>query len=124
MKRLRRWHLYLGCFFAPLLVFYVATGWYQTVTGDRSKGIGEADDLVSRLVSVHVDQIFPLAASSSFRPAGFRVLVVLMSVALLFSVATGLVLAFQAVRPRWIVWLLLILGIVIPVATLWLGQGR
>jgi len=35
MKKLRRVHLYLGCFFAPLLIFYVVTGWYQTVNPDR-----------------------------------------------------------------------------------------
>ena len=35
MKLIRRIHLYLGCFFTPLLIFYVATGWYQTVNPDR-----------------------------------------------------------------------------------------
>ena len=59
MRLLRRLHLYLGCFFAPLLLFYVTTGWYQTVTLRRNKVPGEAEDWLGRLRSVHVDQIYP-----------------------------------------------------------------
>ena len=59
MKSLRRIHTFLGCFFAPLLLFFVATGWYQTVNPDRKKGGAEADTLVGRLSTVHVEQHFP-----------------------------------------------------------------
>jgi hypothetical protein len=60
MKNIRRWHLFLSLFFAPMLLFYIATGWYQTFTVNRNKSLGEQEDLVSKLTSVHVDQIlFP-----------------------------------------------------------------
>ena len=36
MKQIRRWHLFLSCFFAPMLVFYLATGWYQTLNTNRN----------------------------------------------------------------------------------------
>ena len=65
MKLIRRIHLFLGCFFAPLLLFYVCTGWYQSVTLRRNKGVGEADDLPSRLRSVHVDQIYPTESADA-----------------------------------------------------------
>ena len=68
MKLLPRTHLYLGCFFAPLLLFYVATGWYQTVTVDRRKGLGEAETWIDRMRSVHVDQIYPADSAWDIRP--------------------------------------------------------
>ncbi|MHB8519918.1 MAG: hypothetical protein ACYDH9_04085 [Limisphaerales bacterium] len=124
MKTLRRLHLYLGCFFAPLLAFYVLTGWYQTTHPDRRKDIGEARDWISRFTSVHVDQIFPAAGSARYSPWLYRGLVVLMSIALIATLILGIILAFQVSRNRWTVWLTLSLGLLVPVVLLWLGQSR
>ena len=77
MRKLREIHLFLGCFFAPLLLFFVGTGWYQVFNLNRNKSIGEAGDLVSRLRSVHVDQIYPADGVAADHPAPFKVLVVL-----------------------------------------------
>ncbi len=124
MKNLRRIHTFLGCFFAPLLLFFVATGWYQTVSPDRLKGQGEADTLVGRLNTVHVDQYFPTAEAQAYRPALFRYLVVIMCVALIATIALGVVLAFRSTRQRWPIWLSLSLGLLVPMILLWLGQSR
>ena len=122
MKLLRRLHLYLGVFFAPLLLFYVATGWYQTLTLRRNKAPGEAEDWIGKLRSVHVDQIFPAESANSFSPVLFRILVVLMSVALIVTIVLGIILAFRSLRQRGWVWLSLALGIIVPVVALWLGN--
>ncbi len=122
MKRLRRVHLYLGCFFAPLLLFYVATGWYQTVNPDRRKGVNDSMDLISRLTRVHVEQYYPAEAASSYSTYGFRVLVVVMSVALISTLVLGIILAFRTSRAKWTVWLSLVLGGLVPALLLWLGQ--
>ena len=124
MKSLRRLHLYLGCFFAPLLLFYVLTGWYQTVALDRRKGVGEAETWIERLRSVHVDQIYPTESAMGYSPWLFKWLVVIMAVALTATVILGIVLAFRSIRQRWLVWLSLGLGIVFPMLLLWLGQRR
>ncbi|MBI2928700.1 MAG: DUF543 domain-containing protein [Verrucomicrobia bacterium] len=124
MKSLRRVHLYLGCFFAPLLLFYVATGWYQTFHTNRNKTPGELGGWKERLTSVHVDQIYPTEAAESFSPALFRAFVVAMAIALITTVALGILLAFRTSRRQWPVWLCLGLGIVVPVLLLWLGQKR
>lgn len=124
MKLLRRLHLFLGCFFAPLLLFYVATGWYQTLTLRRNKGLGEADDLPSRLRSIHVDQIYPAESANSYSPVLFKILVVAMSVALIVTLLLGVVLAFRSLRQRWMVWLSLALGFLVPMLFLWLGQRK
>ena len=56
MKLLRRLHLYLGVFFAPLLLLFTVTGWWQTVTPDRNKGLGFGQSWIEKLSTIHVDQ--------------------------------------------------------------------
>ena len=122
MRTLRRIHLYLGCFFAPLLIFYVATGWYQTVNPDRRKGVGDSTDFVSRLNRVHVEQYYPTDSASGYSTYLFRGLVVAMAVALIITIVLGIILAFRTIRHKWPVWLSLALGILLPIVMLWLGQ--
>jgi len=124
MKWVRRWHLFLSLFFAPLLLFYVATGWYQTLTANRNKTAGEQEDLVSKLTSIHVDQIYPAKSAESFNPKAFQILIVVMSISLIITIALGIYLAFTVGRPRWAVWLSLALGVLLPILLLWLGQSR
>jgi glycerol uptake facilitator-like aquaporin len=126
MRLLRRIHTYLGCFFAPLLLFYVLTGWYQTVNHDRLKSPAEAETLVQRLRTVHVDQIYPTdrEVTRPSSPKMFQVLVVAMAVALVTTVLLGIVLAFRSTRNRWPVWVSLILGFAVPAALLWIGHPR
>lgn len=122
LKSLRRAHLYLGVFFTPMLAFYVATGWYQTVHPDRRKGLGDAQGLIDKLMSVHVDQIYPTDRAVSWDPTLYRGLVVVMSLALLTTITLGMVLAFRSTARRWPVWLSLGLGVLLPLLLLWLGQ--
>ena len=124
MRSIRKLHLFLGCFFAPLLLFYVATGWYQTFQIDRRKSPAEAETLVSRLVAVHTDQIYPASFANSWSPALFKALVVIMSLALIATVLFGVVLAFRSMKRRWIIWCSLFLGVLLPAFTLWLGARR
>ena len=124
MKNIRRWHLFLSCFFAPMLLFFVATGWYQTVTPNRQKQLGEQQDVVSKLTSVHVDQVYPAETSESFSPVLFKWLVVTMSICLIITIALGIYLAFTVGRPRWAVWVSLVLGVALPVLFLWLGNKK
>lgn len=121
MKYARRWHLYLSCFFAPLLLFYVLSGWYQTFNQNRNKGLGEQDDWLSRLISIHVDQVYPVASAQHFSPAIFRWLVVLMSVSFTITLALGVYLAFKTTKKSWPVLTALGLGFAVPIAALWLG---
>src|SRR5947208_14902352 len=126
MKFIRRLHTYLGVFFAPLLLFYVATGWYQTVTIQRNKSSGQPGDWVSNLSQVHVDQIYPTerGAQHGYSPALFRALVVTMSISLILTIGLGIFLAFRSNRRSWPVWSSLAFGVLLPLLLLWLGQKR
>jgi len=123
MRLIRRLHLYLGCFFAPLLLFYVATGWYQTFNPHRTKGLGEAEGWMGKLRSVHVDQIYPRPGVVRYAaPKVFRVLVALMALAFILTVLLGVILAFRSLRQKWLVALFLLLGGLLPMLILWAGQ--
>lgn len=124
LKALRRLHLYLGVFFTPLLVFFIVSGWYQTANPDRRKGPDEARAFWDRLRSVHAEQILPSAQVEEYSPKLMRWFVYAMSAALLVTILLGVVLAVKTLRARWLVWLMLLLGVAIPVLLLWLGQSR
>lgn len=124
MKLLRRIHLYLGVLYAPLLLFFLASGWYQVLNPDRLKSPSEAETWVQKSRVIHTDQIFirdsdPTRIAS---PRLFQWLLHGMAAALILATLVGLVLAFRSVKPRWPVWTALALGIALPIAALWLGS--
>lgn len=125
MKRLRQIHLHLGVFFTPLLLFFIATGWYQTVDPDRLKSPGEAETLLQKFRVVHTDMIFPEtgALRQKASPQLFKVVVVTMSAAIIVSTVLGLVLAFRFTKPAWLPWAVLAVGVAVPVLILW-SAGR
>ena len=124
MKLLRRLHLYLGCFFAPLLLFFTATGWVQTVSMHRNKATGESESGAwwQTLTSIHVDQVYPLETADAFDPRLFQYLVVAMSICLILTVLLGVYLAFKSIRSKWWVSMVLLAGILLPCLLLWLGN--
>lgn len=124
MLKLRRLHLYLGVFFAPMLLFFILSGWYQTAYPDRRKSVFEASAIMDRLRAIHVEQTLPVASANSYSTTAFRWLVYLMSAALVASVALGIVLAFRTMKAKWLVWLMLALGFIVPLLCLLLGQQR
>ena len=123
MKTIRKVHLYLGCFFAPLLLFYIGTGWYQTVNTNRNKGMGELGSWRERLTAIHVDQVFTTTSAETYSPQLFQGLVIAMSIALMITIGLGVYLAFNTSRRKWPVWISLFLGFLIPIVFLWLGQS-
>lgn len=126
MKGLRQVHLLLGVFFTPMLLFFVGTGWYQTFDSDRLKSPSEAESIVQRLRVVHTDQIYPtqheIRHPSS--PRMFKLLIGLMSAAIIVTTVLGLILAFRFSRRIMLVWACLTGGILVPILLLWLGHTR
>jgi len=125
-KSMRRTHLYLGCFFTPMLLFYILTGWLQVVDTDRLKSPMDAETVIQKIRTVHVDQVYPgeneFAKPSS--PKLFKVLTITMCIAATVTIVLGVFLAFKTLRNQWPVWVSIVLGILLPLLMLWLGQGR
>jgi hypothetical protein len=124
MRLLRRIHTYLGCFFAPLLLFYVLTGWYQTIYHDRLKSPGDAETLGEHLRTIHVDQIYPTSheVSHPSSPKLFQAMVVIMVIGLVVTIILGIIIAFRSTKKPWPIFWSLVLGIMTPIVLLWLGH--
>ncbi len=125
-KVMRRMHLYLGCFFTPMLLFYILTGWLQVVDTDRLKSPMDAETVIQKIRTVHVDQVYPGEDefSKPSSPKLFKVITIIMCIAATVTILLGVFLAFKTLRNQWPVWVSLILGILLPILLLWLGQGR
>ncbi len=122
----RRAHLYLGCFFTPMLMFYLLSGWYQSVNNERLKHPSEAETLLQKMRAVHVDHLYPSETEfeSPSDPALFRLLAVVMCISALLAIVLGVMIAFKTLKNRWLVVLTLIAGAAVPVLVLLTAQGR
>ena len=124
MIKLRRLHTYLGVFFAPLLIFFVCTGWYQTMHPDRRKSPEEAEALWDRARSVHADSVLPSTTATTYKTKPFRYFVVAMSIAFIITTFLGLILAFRYSRAKWAIAASLVLGLAVPLILLLLAQQK
>ena len=120
MKSLRALHLYIGCLFAPALIFFIVTGCWQTFRlNDASEDAGYAPPKVVEVLSeVHVNQRLKEGVHAS---VGFKLFVVAMTVFLLITIIVGIVLALQVSRNRWVVWACLAGGLLVPLLLLLSG---
>ncbi len=122
-RTLRRLHLYLGCVFAPLLLFFAISGGFQTFQFhvDLKNGY-KAPAMLKTIGEVHRNQRiddFDGEAIPSSVP--FRYGMLAMSLGLVVTVCLGILMAFQAAANQRVVWLCLILGAIVPLGLLWLG---
>jgi hypothetical protein len=108
MQKLRQIHLYLGCFFAPMIILFALTGVWQEL------GMRRFPEWARYLSAIHTGSGMKGAAHhpSSVALQGF---IVLMGLGLIVSVGTGIYLAFKYGRSK-LALLCLISGILIPAA--------
>lgn len=121
MKRIRQIHLYLGALFAPLLIFFAVTGALQTFNlHESSRGSTYAPpDWIVRLAEVHKNQRTAHAQGvKSSLP--FKWFALLMAIGLVITSVIGIYMAFQYNRDKRVVYGLIIGGILIPIALLYL----
>ncbi|MBP2276359.1 MULTISPECIES: hypothetical protein [Sphingomonas] len=146
LRLLRRYHHYLGLFFAPMILLFAISGALQTFRLQEAKGYGGTPpNWIVWLASVHKDQGPPrerkaekpkpagdaaeaqkpraeASAGSAKRPSPLplKIFVVLLSIALSLSTITGIVIALASRAMRRISIILLALGTVVPIVLLWI----
>src|SRR5258706_5843828 len=111
IRWLCRLHTFLGVFFSPLLLLFVITGWWQTVSPNRNKGLGFGTSLIEKLSSIHADNYFPLSGARNYSTDLFKVLVVIMAVSLIFTTLLGLMTAFRFAKRKDLITLILLAGV-------------
>lgn len=145
LRLLRRYHHYLGLFFAPTILLFAISGALQTFRLQEAKGYGGTPpNWIVWLASVHKDQGPPrerkaekpkpapgaaeaqkpraeASAGAAKRPSPLplKIFVVLLSIALSLSTITGIVIALASRAMRRISIILLVLGTVVPIVLLW-----
>lgn len=122
-RSLRRLHLYLGCIFAPLLLFFIVSGFFQTFHLHANQKSGyRAPHLLMEMSEVHQHQ--RIGELDNERPASsvsFRYVVAVMSVGLVTTIVLGVLMAFQTLRRPGRILLCLLAGTLLPAALLLLG---
>jgi len=136
MRQIARFHLYLGCFFAPLIIFYALSGTWQTLNLHRSTKDGryQAPTVLVKMSEVHIRQRWASlddqatterrqksdAIISLLPRKVFAWLSALMGIGLAGTAVLGIILAFQRTqgRRRWLTSLLLASGCLVPVTLL------
>ena len=120
IRTLRKVHLYLSCAVAPLLLFFIVSGSWQTFMLHRSTkdGTYRPPAIVAQLSAVHTHQSLPSAGEASAKKTPFRIIVVLMSVGLVLTISIGVIMAFRVSPRKRPVWLTLAAGAVVPALVL------
>jgi len=108
MQKLRSLHLSLGCFFAPLLLFFALSGIGQTL------GLHNQSRLLARLSTIHTSQA--LKAGGSLSSPWLMAFVLLMALSFVTTTVLGIALALNAARNRRLALSCLTAGVVIPLA--------
>ena len=123
IKAMRSVHLYLGVFFAPLLVFFLISGSWQTFNLHEASKSGNyvPPAIIKSLSQVHKDQRWVDGKMVPPSSMPFRCLIVLMSLGLLITTILGIIMAFKYTK-EWIVWACLLMGIVVPCFLIWIAH--
>ena len=125
MKTLRKIHLYLGCVFAPLLIFFAVSGAWQTFMLHHALKDGSYSPpaWIAALSEVHQHQRWPGNGVDAPSSILLRCVIALMSCGLIVTTVLGVIMAFKAANRAWLIWFCLISGFAVPVFLLLLGRG-
>ena len=121
-KVLRRAHLLLGCFFAPALLYFAASGAWQVFGWDRMLKNREPQPVRETLhawSNPHVYASAPTSKVQASPSSAFKWFAVCMAAGFALTALIGVYLAFKFFRPRWLVALVIAGGIAIPTLMLW-----
>jgi len=104
MQRLRSIHLYLGCAFAPLLLFFALSGIWQT--------LGFRSELLDRLSTIHTSHRWKTGADlSSPLLVGF---ILVMALSFVVTTLLGVLMAVKFGRSRKAAYYCLAFGVLFP----------
>ncbi|HXS67216.1 MAG TPA: hypothetical protein VN761_00135 [Candidatus Polarisedimenticolia bacterium] len=115
MVRLREWHLYLGCIFAPMLLLFALTGIWQTI------GIGGAR-WMQALSSIHTSH--GLKNGGGLSTPLLRGFILVMAIAFIITIILGIIMALNQGRNRRKACYCLAFGIIFPLLAILIRLSR
>jgi hypothetical protein len=109
MKKLRLLHLYLGCIFAPMLLFFAISGIWQTL------GIGHSGFL-AMLSTAH--RMTRLKSGFTLSSGVLRGFILVMALGFIVSTVLGIVMALTQGTNRRKAFYCLAFGVLFPAAVM------
>ncbi len=109
MQKLRSVHLYLGCIFAPMLLFFAVSGVWQIF------GLHHGSETLRALSSIHNQQRLKQGGVFLGSPM-MSVFVLAMSFSFIVTTVLGIMMAFKFGRSRRAAFWCLGFGIIFPLA--------
>ena len=120
IKFLRSLHLYLGCIFAPTLIFFATSGAWQIFgLNDADKATGyHPPKWLSTLSNVHKHQ--QLTKAHHAHPLILQYFFLAAAIGFILTTIIGICMAYRFTRRPLTVTIVILLGIAIPTACLFL----
>jgi len=138
LAAIRRFHLFIGVFIAPSILFFACTGALQLFSLHEAHGSYEPPALIEALSKIHKDQVFAVEEKEPAGPGkshhaghhdhhdeapkantiALKWFFLAVAGGLIVSTCLGLWMALVAGRDRAIAWLLFLAGAAIPIALL------
>jgi hypothetical protein len=115
MRWLKTLHLYLGCLFAPMLIFFAVTGawqlfnWHQS---DKDPAGYKAPRALAALSYIHKDAHIPPTRGRS--PTPLRYFLLAGAIGLVTSTVLGVIMAFRFSGRPLVGTICLAVGLVLP----------
>ena len=113
MQKLRLAHLYLGCVFAPMLVFFSLSGVWQILDW-QSVGKGQKPGVLAYLSTLHTGDHLRTANGATLSSSLFEGLTIVMTLVLIVTIVLGVVMAFRFGRGHSPL-ICLTVGVTVPV---------
>ena len=120
MSFLRRLHLYLGCLFAPTLIFFAVSGswqlfnWHES-TKDQSYVAPRALVVLS---DIHKDAHIP--PTPNRKPTPLRYFLFTAAVGLVTTTILGVIMAYRFSQRPLVATVCLLIGIALPAMLIWI----
>ena len=120
MRRLRLLHLYLGCLFAPALIFFAVSGSWQIfrLQDSAKDGSYTAPAVLETLSDIHTNQHLPGGKATHRTP--FHAFALLAAIGLVTTTLLGVVMAFRFSSGVLAPVLCLLGGVALPAALLFI----
>ncbi len=135
LAAMRRFHLFIGVFIAPSILFFAGTGALQLFSLHEAHGSYEPPAVIEALAKVHKDQVFAVEKHEADEAdkgghddhhhhddapkattLALKWFFLAVAAGLIVSTCLGLWMALVTSRDRAISWLLLLAGAAIPIA--------
>lgn len=113
MRQLRTIHLYLGCVFGPLLLYFSVSGIWQTLKLHLPP---EGSQSLAVLSTIHTSRALKSAGISTLSSPFLESYVIAMAGGLIITAIVGIVMAFRFGRSRRAVYLSLAVGTLLPLS--------